>query len=492
MNEHSCEHHHPVDDKKQEEHVVSHPNSKTAKVEKALAGENQYLAEQDRLQAMRAFKKKFPEAEFHWPLDCGSQHELHTDFDMLLNHIRCFPEEQSRLLRIIYRKITYRLKNGDRGYWGDLQEWGTYYAERMSALVMTPYQHRIDCVLCGWKTKSGRSSACHVVLICPRCCAKFCMLPAQDEFGNSFGKTLVTQFLTLSCSRNPDRASRLKYVELDKGDTIPEFEPLWGQEGGHRMLPFSDPLDCLLSRNLWDIFRSAIYQLCKKIHHISGAFLNHELAPAFGPLRVLPHTHAVVYSDGFCKDQADDFLGRLEAAVDDWRPRQLKDLYPCVVIYTLSGPEDLKKVLRYMFKPIAFEYPYLCTMSTRGSAPEERKCINRELEEFLENLHGAFLGMIRTVRIGICHPRAKGYIGQVTEPKLAERARWKERQERRLAETKKDFPAFKLRRNPMSKGKKRHDAEHALQQRSLVKDGTLPPDELKKAKHKKRRKRRAR
>ena len=129
-------------------------------------------------------------------------------------------------------------------------------------------------------------------------------------------------------------------------------------------------------------------------------------------------------------------------------------LYPKVAVYRMQSQDDLRTVIKYIFKPIALSDAYLMAANKLGLEPTGMAELNEQVNLFLENLLFAFHDVVRMNRYGICSPSHRKYIGVVTEERLERRDRDRIRRKQRqkeAAEIKKFFSEFKPHKRKQSK-----------------------------------------
>ena len=422
------------------------------------------------------FEQEFPQAQHAEQLNCERDHRVWTDLNLQLNHLRCgHGKAVQDLLKAVYRKVTGVRKDGEPGYWNNQAAWD-HYDKRACLIGHSTYYHRASICLCGYPRRDGKNSGCGDVSFCPRCNYNLRRGPMLAEFGDSFAAALEVLFVTLSLSRDPAEASRLVYKDLTKSD--------WAQIAKHGLtqpyrkrdlLPFQEPEECSQCQVYWRLFNKAMKQ-AQKQRRISGAFGSLELAVRFRPLGVIPHAHYAAFSSGFSSDYARELRRTLKRLIRQTR-RLTTKLHPSVAIYRICTPEDYRRVIKYVYKPVKVEQAYDFAAELVDHENDQMELLNREVNYFVEGLDGVFMGIQRTLRCGICSPRAHGYCGIVTPERQEEReaaAAYRKRKKAQIAKLEADLPGYRHRKPRLSQEANLARLEFRLRVKKAIRDGELP------------------
>jgi hypothetical protein len=424
----------------------------------------------------RLFDEDFPKAKFYPRRDCKHDHHLWSDLDLQLNHLNCLPERKQTLLRHAYKRVNYDLPDGSPGYWKRQKEWKNYDATA-SILALSSYDGQEEFLQCGYYGYSCQKR------LCPRCVYNQVAKPAVIEFGDVYGADNECYFVVPSLSREPDETKRLIFRDLTKSQ-MQQIKRRGQFEQGrldNYGIPFVDPEDVLQARIYWEIFGDAIHQVTDRRMRrgklFSGSFGGPELSVRFMPLAALPHANYVAWSPGICADD----VRRLRRIIRDKLRgcRRIKrGLYPHLAVYRILSSVDLKRVIKYMFKPIALAFVYMLTASKLEGDPEQLALLNQEVNTFLENLDGAFYDIDRMNRYGFCNPSCgDNYIGVVTEQRRDRRvADAVRRAERKLEDEalKKLFAGFKPYKRHKTQREKHEEFSMRARYRRMVRDGEIP------------------
>ena len=422
------------------------------------------------------FHQDFPEAKFYPHRDCINDHVLWSDLDLQVNHFKCWAQDKQRLLRHAYDRVNYNRRDGSPGYWKRQKAWADYDATA-SIIALSSYERQDDFLRCGYQRYS-----CQDRLLCLRCVYNLLAEPALVEFGDAYGSDRECFFIVLSLSREPDERKRLIFTDLTKSDMQQikrrgQFEQGLLDNYGIR---FTDPEDVLQARIYWQIFGDAIHEVTdRRVRRgklFSGAFGGPELSVRFMPLAVLPHANYVCWSPGICADD----VRRLRRIVRDKLRgcRRIKPgLYPHVAVYRILSADDLKRVIKYIFKPIALAFVYMLTASKLDRDPEQLERLNAQVNVFLENIDGAFYQMDRMNRYGFCNANSDdAYVGVVSEARRARRLADTVRRtgkKREQAALKENLPGYDPRMHRKTQQEKDALFLMRARYRKMVRDGEL-------------------
>jgi hypothetical protein len=422
------------------------------------------------------FHQDFPEAKFYPHRDCIHDHPLWSDLDLQLNHFKCLPEDKQRLLRHAYRRVNYDLRDGSPGYWKRQKEFENYDSTA-SIIALSSYEGQDDFLRCGYHGYSCQKRPCL------RCVYNLVAEPALIEFGDSFSADNECHFIVLSLSREPDERKRLIRKDLTKSEM--EQIKRRGQFEQGRLddygIPFVDPDDVLQARIYWELFGNAIHAVTDRRMRrgklFSGAFGGPELAVRFMPLAVLPHANYIGWSPGICADD----VRRLRRVVRDKLRgcRRIKSgLYPHIAVYRIHSADDLRCVIKYIFKPIALAFVYMLTASKLDLDPAQLERLNAQVNLFLENIDGAFYQMDRINRYGFCNASTgkDNYVGVVSEARRARRladAVRRDGKKREQATLKENLPGYDPRMHRKTQQEKDALVLMRARYRKMVRDGEL-------------------
>lgn len=399
-----------------------------------LAGEREFI-----------FKRHFPKAKF-CPTPCWERdQQFKSNFDLQLNYLEHYDNGTQSLLKLIYRKVTLVLKNGEPGYWNNQTTWDNYKA-RACLIATSGYAKRTSFSLCGVRRRDCRNSSCQDITFCPRCNFNRRLGPMVQEFGHCYTTFPEVYFITLSLSKSGAREPRLTFKDLTAEVWYEEVVP----DGCVR--PFTDGL---LTSSGWTdfdgfpaVFRAGRATLGATVDgkRLSGYFGAPEVAVGFLPFRVLPHVHALAFSHCYTMEDAQEVLRDYE---DRLRVLRDKGVIPRtavadVQILRVLSEEDYLNKLRYCFKPLKVEQAFQYSSTTRvGDDLAAMAKLSREVEEFFEVIEVAFLDFARVMRKGVCAPKAAAYCGVVTPERQFKRDR--EQARRTMAKRRKASAARRLR-----------------------------------------------
>jgi hypothetical protein len=391
----------------------------------------------------RFLHEDFPEAKFYPERDCAVDHHVWNNLDLQLNHFRCRSEHEQKLLRDVYHRVNYNLKNGDPGFW-KRQKTFIKYDQTASIIALSGYENQENFCQCGFHGYS-----CGDRVLYTRCCFTRLAGPAIMEFGGAFDARDEVYFIVLSFSGEPDERKRIIFKDLTKS----ELQQIKAQgcvaQGkiSNYGIPFSGPEDALDARIYWDVLARSIREFTGRRKPLAGAFGGPELSVRFHPLGVLPHANYVAFSDGLTGDDVRALRRIVRGHLRGCR-RIAHRLYPKVAVYRLVSKKDLREVIKYIFKPIAIAIPYGLSAHELKRDPAGMRSLNDDVNAFFDNMGIAFEGLVRMNRYGICSPSAgkKNYIGVVSEERLERRkvdAKRREAQQKEAEAIKKDFPKYK-------------------------------------------------
>lgn len=380
---------------------------------------------QDHLRSEREFnfRRAFPKAEFN-PTPCWERdQQFKSSFDLQLNYLDHYDKGTQSLLKLIYRKVTLVLENGQPGYWNNQTAWDNYKA-RACLIATSGYEKRTSFCLCGVRRRDCRNSSCQNITFCPRCNFNRRLGPKVQEFGHCFTAFPEVYFITLSLRKAGAPEPRLTFKDLTAEVWYEEVVP----DGCVR--PFTDGIATYSGwtdpDGFQEVFRAGRATLGATVDgkRLSGYFGAPELAVGFLPFKVMPHVHALAFSHCFTLEDAQGVLRDYED-----RLRLLRDaevIPPTAVadvqiLRVLSEADYLNK-LRYCFKPLKVEEAYRYSLVTRvGENLAEMPELNRELEEFFEFIEVAFLDFPRVMHKGVCVGKSARYFGIVTPQRQRKR-----------------------------------------------------------------------
>jgi hypothetical protein len=417
------------------------------------------------------FHDEFPEAKYIPDQDCTCDHQNWSSLDLQLNHFRCRPHCLQKRLKHIYNRVNYNLGNGEPGYWNRQNEWANYGA-LATIVALSRYERQDDFLQCGYHGYS-----CHDRLLCPRCVFNLLAKPALAEFGHAHAADQKCYFMVLSLSREWDETKRLIFKDL----TISEMQQIKrrGQSEQGKLdnygVPFEEPLDLCEAWKYWGKMAETIHNVTGRNRMFTGAFGGPELAVRFMPLAVLPHANYIVWSREICAGDVREVRRILREKLRgcrDIRP----GLYPHVAVYRISSNDDLQRVIKYVFKPIALAHAYTLVASQLRDQPDQMLRLNEQVNFFFENIVIVSDGMHRMNRYGFCHASSKNYVGAVTETRRQRRIADAERRaekKRADAERKQRFPEYKPDKRKKSKKEKSDEFLRQAEYKKMVRDGEI-------------------
>jgi len=152
---------------------------------------------------------------------------------------------------------------------------------------------------------------------------------------------------------------------------------------------------------------------------IEGVYMSHELkVRSLIPLRVNPHSHAIVTAKDFPLELQKTLSQMIAGAPGI-------SLVPSIEVKLIDTPQYHDKCIRYLTKAIELKEPY--DSAWHQHCATDRKAardINLSMREFLEAQAAAFNHFDRVVRFGNLMPQRKEFIGvskAVREAKRKER-----------------------------------------------------------------------
>ena len=389
--------------------------------------------------AERLFHENFPDAKYYPVRDCAADHHAWNKLDLLLNHFRCLPIPKQALLRDVYRRVNYDLPNGKPGYW-KRQKAFMNYGLTASIVAMSSYEAQHDFCRCGYHGLS-----CGDRVLCLRCCFNLLAKPALEEFGNAFQAHAEVYFIVLSLASEPDERQRIIFKDLTKS----EMQQIRAQGCFEQRrltnygIPFTEPWDALDARIHWDIYADAIHGFTGRGKPLAGAFGGPELAVRFLPLGVLPHANYIGFSEGLTSDDVRALRRSIRQRLRGCR-RITHRQYPKVAVYRLGSQQDLREVIKYIYKPIGIAIPYVLSADRLDYRPDGMISLNQDVDMFFDNLGLVFEGLVRMNRYGDCSPSAgeDNYIGTVSHDRLTRRKEDAKRRKAQRRETKGIKAAF--------------------------------------------------
>ena len=364
-------------------------------------------------------------SEVPTPEECASGNLIWSNLGQQYRHAHCCctPPQRS-LLRITQEKIKPSAGSSFTDYWAKQSCWNNYDS-LASIITRSSYARQEDFIRCGYS-----SFKCHDRLLCPLCCHNLLARPVLEEFGDAFGGDNDVFYIVISLSPNPDETNRLivKDVSDDEFQNLKvrgTNEAFGGQDYGVEFHTGDDLRDC---RILWSFFKDAVREFTgsKSGCWFSGAVGGPELAVRFQPLRVLPHANYLVWSPGFSADGARELRRFVRKKMLNCRPLQTK-LFPSVACYRLRTADDLRRVVKYIFKPIDLAAAYISAAERSNHTPAGLAHLNLETNEFLKNVLDVSWCLRRVSRYGRCNANHRDYFGHVTEYRRALRERDAER-----------------------------------------------------------------
>jgi hypothetical protein len=365
------------------------------------------------------------------PAECTATGQNWSDLEHQLRHSGCCRTAHEReLLCIAHEKIKASAGSQFSYDWPRLAARSSYSATA-SIVACSAYPGAEDCIRCGYSTFS-----CHDRFFCPRCCFKYFARPVLDEFGNAIGADNEVYYIVLSLSSNPDEKQRLIFKDIDEADiqnlklrgSVDRQVTAAGCAGQDYGVEFQSDEDLRDCRLLWEFYTDAIREFTgsKGGGLFSGAMGGPELAVRFQPLRVLPHANYLAWSPGFSVDGARKLRRFIREKMRDCRRLQTK-LFPSVACYRIRSGEDLRRVIKYIFKPIDLATAYMTAVDRIGHEPAAMAELNRKTDEFLKNVLDVFWSLRRVSRYGRCHANHHDYFGDVSPYRQAQRDRAAER-----------------------------------------------------------------
>lgn len=325
------------------------------------------------------------------------------------------------------------MKDGEPGYWNNQSDWERNDA-RACLIATSEYERSFNFCLCGVPRLNRKRSGCQDITFCPRCNFHRRLKPITMEFGGSYTAAPEALFITLSIGKGDCPEPHLKFENL----TDEFFAENVLADGMVR--PFNSGIDTYSGspdfEGCQDIFRAARRTLGAAVDRgsIIGFFGAPELAVGFLPLRILPHVHAVAFSNGFTMEDAQSVLRAFEKRLCLLRNTRAipKSVVADVQILRVATKRDYLNMLRYCFKPLKVECAFQFAAERRvGDDLGQMAQLSDEVGQFFEIVEMVFSGVHRVMRKGICAPKSADYCGRVTRERLCKRRKEKARRLKR-------------------------------------------------------------
>lgn len=161
----------------------------------------------------------------------------------------------------------------------------------------------------------------------------------------------------------------------------------------------------VVAQDYWDANQNGIRQLFTD-QLIAGAYMVHELKiRSFVPLRVNPHSHAIVTATSIPSEVEDSLRNTIKA-------HSGVELKPSIMVKLLHSSNYQANSIRYLTKEMDLQEPYLSAWwkhckNDRTAAPE----LNREMRVLLDAQAVAFGGSDKIVYMGNLKSQRKEFIG---------------------------------------------------------------------------------
>lgn len=141
-------------------------------------------------------------------------------------------------------------------------------------------------------------------------------------------------------------------------------------------------------------------------HLIDGAYLSHELKiRSLLPLRVNPHTHALITAKSFTTEVQELLSTMIEGSAGI-------HLKPSLKVQLIDSKTYHERCIRYLTKAIDLKEPYESAWNQHCATDRKAaRDINLNTRVFLDAQAAAFSEFDRVVRLGNLMPQRKGFIG---------------------------------------------------------------------------------
>jgi hypothetical protein len=430
------------------------------------------IAARNRIRVRREFLRTFPHAKYCHDPNCQRDHEQRDNLDLQLNHFKCWSVARRILLEKVYRKVNNVLASDEPGYWNNQRKWKNY-DQTASLIALSAYPDRTAFCNCGFYSYS-----CADRLLCLRCCFNLLASPALREFRRALDKDTECYFIVLSLSSDPGETNRLIFKDLTKSEM--EQIKLSGQTEQNHLddygIPFRGPMPEVECQTYFRIFREAIHDFTGRGKLFSGAFGGPELAVRFLPLAVLPHANYIAWSPGLCGDDLRRFRRAIREKMRGCRTI-LSGQYPKLSVYRIQDNKDYRAVIKYIFKPIDVGFAYGVAADAASENEEHLIPLNRETDNFLEDLPMIFSGIHRMNRFGFCSTSSENYVGMVTPERQERREKdavRRLRKQKEVAVIRKILPGYQPYKRKRTKQEREDLFEMRLWYKKSCLDGEKP------------------
>jgi hypothetical protein len=186
-----------------------------ARVLRKLKKELRFLREEDKLntnqrakRAVRVYQYQICKKHagdtgfFEWNSNRALDRQ---DFEYLFQHRQRFPRKIHTWLEIIASKITHINKDGQPGYFNELEQ-NIGWTDYITPLLFTGAEIVDKLVRCGIWANSANSRRCHKQDFCPNCLWNDMLKALAAAFGEASGafyRALAWWFVTISWTTNP-------------------------------------------------------------------------------------------------------------------------------------------------------------------------------------------------------------------------------------------------------------------------------------------------
>ena len=168
-------------------------------------------------------------------------------------------------------------------------------------------------------------------------------------------------------------------------------------------IPFG-ATNCMTARDYWESIGNSIKKLLAE-NLIDGAYFVHEMSiRSFLPLRVVPHTHAIVSCGSFPREVI-KYLGELIADCPEI------ELTPSINVRLIDSRADMSSMLKYVTKATDLSTAYNSAITQLNECGEKPRDLNCEMKDFLDSFGAASGHFKKIVRIGNMMSQRNSFIG---------------------------------------------------------------------------------
>jgi hypothetical protein len=325
------------------------------------------------------------------------------DFDYLFWHRDHLSEHIRTYLEIIASKITHITRDGNAGYFNNL-ETNVGWTPHITAMLIAQNPYIENLVKCGLRTHSSNSGRCHKLDYCPHCLWSDILNVRMEAFGENSGtfermqaESLTPFFITLAFttqhanSKCVGRGCHKEKIVFRGGsadyDAYPVCIGLDDNDGTAPWLGYEDArlLGLIAQAALEKVYKEKL--LAGYFFKIEGAF---KLVPN-GANRVNLHAHSI--ANGLDDDPqalADALFQLMRKGLSRYRKLLHGQYFPDVLVETIESASDLEKCIRYSEKII----PIGQIVEEAMGQAETKLSDGRWNEEYVSEVQTALLRLI--------------------------------------------------------------------------------------------------